>query len=98
MTPDNIDSKADNEDQQHSVNDQRGGAGIYANDQGQTGYEFNKRQDDGGQVDKGCREKTVAEYNFGKSCGCQYFAVTGIYKGCTEKPACRQFNPAVVKN
>jgi len=91
----NIGGKADNKGQQHSINDQSRGARIYADDQCQTGNEFNKRQNDGGKVDNGCREKIVAEYYFSKVCRSQDFAVTRIYKGCTEYPARGQLDPTV---
>ena len=95
MSADDIDGKTDNEGQRHGIDDKRGGAWIKPCDQGQSGYEFNKGQNDGKQVDKYSREKIVPVNYFGKDRRRQNLAVTGINKGRAEKPARCQFNPAV---
>ena len=98
VSADNIDGKADNENQQHCIDDQRCGARIKSHDQGQPRNQFNHRQDDGKQIDEYSREKIVPVYYFSKDRRRQDFAVTGINEGRAEEPAGGQFNPAVAYN
>ena len=51
VSTDNIDGKADNEGQQHRINDKCCGAGIKTDNQRQTGYKFNEGYNNGDQVD-----------------------------------------------
>lgn len=92
---DNIDGKADNEGQEHRINDQCSRAGIKADDQCQPRNEFDEGYDDGEQIDEHGREKIVPVDYFSEDRRCQDLAITGIDKGRAEKTTCGQFGPAV---
>ena len=96
MAADQIDGQRDDKSQQQPVDDNGRWAWIKADDKSRSGNEFYKRDDNGNQVDKNLREKVISVNNIGKFCGWYNFMVTGVDKGDSQNPACRQFDPAVV--
>ena len=96
MAANKIDGKSGYKDQQHGIDDQHSGPWIKSDDQGQPCDKLQKRYNNGNQVDEHGREKIIAVNNFCKSSRCQYLVITGIYKGRTQNPAGRQFNPVVI--
>jgi len=96
MAADKIDGKSGYKNQQHGIDDQRSGPWIKADDQGQPCDKLQERYNDGNQVDEYGREKIITVDNLCKSSRRQYLIITGIYKGRTQNPAGRQFNPVVI--
>ena len=97
MAADKIYGKSGYKDQQHGIDDQCGGPWIKTDNQGEPCDKLQERHNDGHQVDQHGREKVIPVNNFCKNSRRQNLVITGIYKGYTKNPACRQLDPVVTK-
>ena len=96
MAADKINGQCDDIRHKQSVDDDGCGARIKADNQRQSGDELQKRNNNGNQIDENRWKKVISINNFSKFGRCDDFMETGIDKGQTNNPACRQFDPAVV--
>ena len=96
MAAEKINGQHDDIYHQQTVDDDGSGARINADNKGQSGDEFQIRDNDGNQIDENRRKKVISVYNFGEIGRRCDFMETGIDKGQAENPARRQFDPAVV--
>ena len=97
MATDKIYGKSGYKDQQHGIDDQCGGPWIKTDDEGEPCDKLQERYNDGHQVDEHGREKVISVNNLCKNSRRQNLVITGIYKGHTKNPACRQLDPVVTK-
>ena len=97
MTADEIYGKRGFKSQQHAIDYQWGRPWIKSDDEGEPREKLEERHDDGNQVDEHSGEKVIPVNNFCKNSRRQNLVITGIYKGYTKNPACRQLDPVVTK-
>ena len=97
MAADKINGKSGNKDQQHGIDDQCGGPWIKTDDQREPCDKLQEGHKNGNQVDEKGREKVIPVNNLCKNGRRQNLVITGIYKGHTKNPTCRQLDPVVTK-
>ena len=95
MAADQVDGRRGDKSQKQDVNDNGRRAWIKAHNEGASANEFQKRDDNGNQVDENIRKKVISVNNSGEIRGGYNFMETGIDKGEAQNPARCQFDPAI---
>ena len=97
MPPDEVNRKQDDKRHQQGIDDCNSGSGVHAENQRKGRHEFQKRQDDGNQIDEHVGKQIVAIYYFCKIRRQKNLIVTRINEGQPEYPTGCQFHPAILK-
>ena len=96
MAADQIKGQRDDIRHKQRIDDDGSGARIKADNQRQSGDQFQKGNNNGNQIDRNRWKKVISVNNLGKFGWRCNFMETGIDKRQTENPACRQLDPAVI--